>query len=176
MGSWGYLAFDDDYSADWCNELESHTDLRLARSTLSRVADPAGDLGSRAGNEGVAAAEILAICIGHGLSVVTPALSRWISSLSDIPSDDDLTIAVAAVDRVLSDTSELRELWDEQPGDDWLRYMEGMRHRLSITGDRDVFLQFANLDLDLDKPRAVDWFLYFDNQDAALLGCRSGRG
>jgi hypothetical protein len=166
MGAWGHLAFDDDWAADWVYEVEEGADLASVRSKLSEVAGSVGKVSSRLGSEGAAAAEILAICIGHGFSVVPTRLSRWITELDDRPTNEDLEDALAAVDRIRSMDSELRELWGER-GDIWLHYMEGMMERLRMTADRETYLTFESMGPDLTRSHTADWFLYLPTEQSA---------
>jgi predicted secreted protein len=38
--------------------------------------------------------------------------------------------ALSAIDRILGDESDLRELWDESSGDDWRKAMDDLRRRV----------------------------------------------
>jgi hypothetical protein len=171
MGGWGYGPFDNDDAADWAYEVEESPGLGCVRLKLEEVISTVGEISAPLGSEAIAAAEILALCLGHGSSVIRPALSGWLTALNDRPTDEDLTLALAALDRVLGAESELPELWVDIPrpedAEDWYSYMDGMRVRLQQTSDRDTYHEVERHLSETDEPRQVDWYLYFPSEPPA---------
>ena len=168
MGDWGYGPFDNDDAADWIYEVEASDGLGAVRTKLTQVLDVEDELESPYAYEGLAAAEILAIAIGHGSSAVTRTFSAWISRLDERPTNVDLALALAVIDRITGHDSELMNCWiEESTKDEWLGYVDGMRRRLRSTSDRDVYAEFEGHNPDLSRPHEVNWFLYFPTEDAA---------
>jgi hypothetical protein len=169
MGAWGHRPFDNDEAADWVYEVEACQDLSHVRSTLSGVIGSEGYLESPDGEAGVAAAEVLAICLGQGSSIVTKSFSAWLTSLTDRPTDGDLQLGVDAIERILGPQSELRETWDESPsGAMWFANLEHLRARLGYTDDRDLYAQIEAMGVDMTQPHQVDWYSYFPTASGAL--------
>jgi hypothetical protein len=168
VGDWGYGPFDNDDAADWIYEVEASDDLRIVKTKLTQVLDVEGELESPDAHEGLAAAEILAIAIGHGSSAVTRTFSAWISRLDERPTNADLALALSVIERVTGHDSELMNCWIEESNkNEWLEYVEGMKRRLRSTSDRDVYVEFERHNPDLSRPHEVNWFLYFSTEDAA---------
>jgi hypothetical protein len=121
------------------------------------------------GEVGLAAAEILSICLGHGNSNITKSLSTWVSSLNDRPTNQDLQLGIDAVDRILGTQSEIAETWAESTeGHTWRSNAESLRSRLAMTAERDLFVRFEGLSPDLSQLYRVDWVAYFPTQSDAL--------
>jgi hypothetical protein len=72
-------------------------------------------------SEAVAAVEVLAKLLGKGTQSdsYTEKVDEWVNSVSLIPDSALLTKARLALDRVLSENSELRELWEETESTEW---------------------------------------------------------
>jgi hypothetical protein len=134
MGTWGTGAFDNDTAADWLYALEEVDDLSLIETTIASVLD--GDdeyLDADVAAEALAACEVVARLLGRrGVRhASTETLDKWVEKHSLSPSKELLESARKAIGRVLSGDSELRELWSESEGTDWLAVVEDLRLRLS---------------------------------------------
>lgn len=118
MGTWDVGPFDNDTAADFGGDLdEAAAGERgdIVRSTLTRVIDTVGCLDAPESEEAVAAAALVAAqCPGGEPAdrVYGPE-----EPLPDLTSLRDL--ALQALDRVLTEPSELMELWDESDGGPW---------------------------------------------------------
>ncbi|MFE2418271.1 DUF4259 domain-containing protein [Streptomyces hokutonensis] len=130
MGTWDVGPFDNDTAADRCGNLDDASpDARrgLARDTLARAADTADRLDADIGDEAVAAAALLAAQCPGG----EPAHPHYGPKLP-VP---DLTglraLALRSLDRVLTEPSELLELWAESDGDSWHATVNGLRSTLA---------------------------------------------
>jgi len=134
MGTWGTGAFDNDTAADWLYALEEVGDLSLIETTIASVLD--GDdeyLDADVAAKALAACEVVARLLGRRgvLHASTETLDKWVETHSLSPSNELLESARKAIGRVLSGDSELRELWSESEGTDWLAAVEDLRLRLS---------------------------------------------
>ncbi|MFH8701874.1 DUF4259 domain-containing protein [Streptomyces chartreusis] len=130
MGTWDIGPFDNDTAADFGGDLdEAAMEEREAmiRSALKRAADRADFLVTSDGERAVAAAALVAAqhpdgeltCSNYGPSEPLPKLSA-----------DLRTLAVDALDLVVSEQSELAELWGDAAN--------GPKWRHDITRLRDV--------------------------------------
>ena len=128
MGEWGAGPFDNDDAADWVYELEEFP----AISTLRRALDIATMryLEVREASVAVAAAQIVAAALGHRGPALPTQAAAWVQDHSATVTDQERTLAVAAVDRVLGDYSELYALWAESPDAGWNDQMQDLRRRL----------------------------------------------
>ncbi|GAB7037681.1 MULTISPECIES: DUF4259 domain-containing protein [Catenuloplanes] len=118
MGAWDVGPFDNDSAADWCGELnDAAPEQRVAfvRAALSRVAEH-GDafLDSRYAEQAIAAAAVVASQLPGGTTVDTPYAPDFLLNGGRVEMAGDVpAIAVRALDRVVGDDSEWRELWAE---------------------------------------------------------------
>jgi hypothetical protein len=130
MGTWDIGSFDNDTAADFGGALdEAAVEEResMIRSALKRAADPADHLDASDGERAVAAAALVvaqhpggeSACSNYGPSEPLPKLPADLRAL-----------AVDALDQVVSDPSELAELWAEA--------VNGSKWRKDIARLRDV--------------------------------------
>ena len=134
MGTWGHGSFDNDTACEWGNALEKTTDPSLIETTLQKVANAGDDLDGHQSDEAVAAADVVARLKGKwGVqNPYTETIDAWVLRHRFQPSPELTNLAVAALDRILTEPSELLELWGE--GDDdaelWRQAMNDLRSRL----------------------------------------------
>jgi hypothetical protein len=134
MGAWGSGIFGNDTAADWAFALEEANDASFIEGTLAKVlAVGAEYLQASEAEEGLAAAEAVARMKGNwgGRDAYTEPMDKWIEKANIAPSDDLVRKAVAVVERVQSEPSELLELWAE--GDEfeaWKAAVTDLRCRL----------------------------------------------
>lgn len=110
MGAWGTGPFDNDIASDWASDLDDAVDVTaFVRETCQAVSTTeyveAGD-----GSQVVAAAAWLASALPGGRPVEphygpTRAVPGSLPALA--------TLVAPALERVLAEDSEWRELWDE---------------------------------------------------------------
>ncbi|HLK92353.1 MAG TPA: DUF4259 domain-containing protein [Polyangia bacterium] len=133
MGAWGERAFDNDTANDWAYGLDDVDDLSLVESALEEL-EAAGDeyLDQDVACNALAACEVLARLRGSPgyQDAYTEKVDAWVASHRLIPPPALLSRATAAVDRVLADNSELRDLWEEGEGDGWRQSVADLRRRL----------------------------------------------
>ncbi|MFV2118501.1 DUF4259 domain-containing protein [Streptomyces sp. Act-28] len=128
MGTWDTGPFENDMAADFAHTLdETAEDEResLVRATLTRAIRTSDCLESPEGAEAVAAAALIAAQCPGGEPIST---SYGPDEALPVFADDLRPLAVEALDRVVAETSELAELWDEAPdGPEWRRGVSRIR-------------------------------------------------
>jgi hypothetical protein len=118
MGTWDVGPFDNDTAADFCGDLdEAAAGERegIVRGILTRVIDTAGYLEAPESEEAVAAAALVAAQCPGG-EPADPVYGPE-EPLPDLTGLRDL--ALQALDRVMTDLSELMDLWAESDGGPW---------------------------------------------------------
>lgn len=129
MGTWDVGPFDNDTAADFCGDLdEAAADERegIIRGALTRVIDTAGYLESPESEEAVAAAALVtAQCPGGDPAhpVYGPE-----EPLPDLTGLRDL--ALQALDRIMTEPSELMDLWAEADGGPWRATINRLQNAL----------------------------------------------
>ncbi|SEE47272.1 protein of unknown function [Streptomyces sp. 3213] len=130
MGTWDVGPFDNDTAADWCGTFDDAApDARraLVRDTLARAADTTDYLDADIGDEAVAAAALVAAQCPGG----DPAHPHY-GPKQPVPDLTDLgALALRALDRILTEPSELLELWADSDGDPWHTTINGLRTTLT---------------------------------------------
>ncbi len=122
MGTWDCGPFDNDTAADWCGDLDDANPgdrPTLIRAALARATDEDDYLDSDFACQAIAAAAILAAQLPGGQpigSAYAPEFLREGGSL-DVP-EDLAALAVRAIDRIMADGSEWRDLWQDAAGRD----------------------------------------------------------
>jgi hypothetical protein len=133
MGAWGHRAFDNDTANDWAYDLREADDLSLVESALAEL-EGVGDeyLDQDVACNALAACEVLARLRGnHGYeNSYTKKVDEWVKAHPLMPPSSLLARAAAAIDRILGDDSELRELWDETGDTDWHDGVRELRQRV----------------------------------------------
>lgn len=118
MGAWDVGPFDNDTAADWCgglNEAIPEQRAVLIRDALTRVAEYGNDyLESNEAEKAIAAAAVVASQLPGGTAIDTPYAPDFLLEGGNVEVDDEVpAIAVRALDRVVQQDSEWRELWEE---------------------------------------------------------------
>lgn len=136
MGAWGTGVFDNDTACDWAYGLEGQTDLGLVERTLDAALANDEGLDASDAEEALAAAETVARLQGHwGVrNSYTANVDAWVEKTGLQPSPALARKAHAAIDRVLAETSEIVELWEESGDlDEWKRLVDELRSRIHLT-------------------------------------------
>jgi hypothetical protein len=132
MGAWSHDAFGNDEALDWLQGLEGADDLSPIEAALAAVEATEGELEAPAACEALAAIELLAMRRGHAPPHGAPeAAEDWVARLRRAPPEPLLRRALAALERIAGDGSELAALWDDS--DDaqaWRACLGGLRQRL----------------------------------------------
>ena len=132
MGAWDATSFGNDSANDWAYELEQCDDLSFIDATLQRMLDIGSEyLESDEASEAIAASEVLAWLRGQPTEIdaYTEKLADWVKSHPIHPPAALISKALAALDRIQGDQSELKELWESDP--DWAASLTDLRARLT---------------------------------------------
>jgi hypothetical protein len=134
MGAWGELAFDNDTANDWAYGLDEVDDLSLVESALVELEDVGDEyLDQDIACNALAACEVLARLLGNFgyRNAYTEKVDNWVAAHPTKPELGLLIRARGAIQRVLGEESELRQLWEEADGDSWRKTVEDLRQRLT---------------------------------------------
>jgi hypothetical protein len=135
VGAWGVNTFDNDVACDWAYGLENARDLALVRGALQAILQSGtGPLDADLACEGLAACEVIARLKGQwGVrDAYTEEIDAWVVAHPTAPPPDLVPAATTAIDRVLSQPSELVGLWDETAeGEQWRAAVADLRARVT---------------------------------------------
>jgi len=131
MGAWGTNTFDNDDACDWAYTLEESKDLRVVESALAEVLQTDDYLECDTGANGLAACEVIARLKGNwGVkNSYTETVDKWVLAHPQTPPANLVEGANAAIDRVLADDSELKEMWEGNG--EWVDAVEDLRRRVN---------------------------------------------
>lgn len=134
MGAWGLGIFDNDTACDWAYSLEESNDLSVVESAIDAVLSEESDyVEASEAEEALAACEVIARLKGHfgERNSYTETVDNWVSSNRIEVPQALIEKAKGAIARILSDSSELVELWKES-GDyeEWKRTVENLLSRI----------------------------------------------
>jgi hypothetical protein len=118
MGTWDVGPFDNDTAADWCGDLQDATPAQrpsMVRRALAAVIDNGDDyLDSDLAAEAIAAATVVASQLPGGAAITSSYAPDFLLEGGRIEVPGDVpALAVRALDRIVGDDSEWRELWEE---------------------------------------------------------------
>ena len=119
MGAWGHESFANDHACDWVLALRDEADLSLVEETIDELlADEDEFVDAGLGAEVIAACETLARLKGRWghRSGASEPVDQWVEQHPQSVPSRLLKRAIKAIDRILGDNSELRELWQEGAG------------------------------------------------------------
>jgi hypothetical protein len=131
MGAWGVGTFDNDAACDWKYDLEQTNDLRVVAATLGAVLAVGDDfLDSDEACNGLAACEVIARLKGNWgpRNAYTESVDKWVLTHPQPPPPETVRDAVAVIDRVLTEPSELMELWSDNTA--WEEGVKDLRKRV----------------------------------------------
>ncbi|MGZ6021044.1 MAG: DUF4259 domain-containing protein [Rhizomicrobium sp.] len=135
MGAWGKGPLENDDACDYADAVADGTDLSPVERTLDKAVKANGSyLEASDGAEALAAGEIVARLLGRPgeLTPRTAKIDEWIESKKVAPSSQLINKAKRAVSRVMTEPSELMELWiDSDDFDSWQSSVEDLIQRLS---------------------------------------------
>lgn len=134
MGAWSVDALGNDDAADWAYQLEKAEDLTPIDEAIAVVLST-GDEYLEAPDAAVALAAIEALARLRGKpgerNSYSEAVDKWAATASNKPAPELIDRAHAAVDRILADNSELKELWQESDEfDAWHAAVMDLRSRV----------------------------------------------
>ena len=135
MGCWAIDAFGNDDAADWAYGLEECDDLSLVENTLDTVLAVGSEeyLESPFATEALAAIEVVARLQGNWgeRNAYTETVDEWVEKTQLKPSLSLAHKAHHVIERILSDQSELKELWEESGEfDAWRSSVDDLKARV----------------------------------------------
>jgi hypothetical protein len=134
VGAWGTGIFENDAASDFATSVAESEGLKVLEQALDRVLASEGNyLEAPDAEEGLAAAEIVARLMGRS-GIRTPdtaPIDAWVERMASAPSEELVEKARRSITRILTEPSEILELWQES--DDyaaWRRAVEDVAERL----------------------------------------------
>jgi hypothetical protein len=120
MGAWSHEPFGNDTACDWAYELDDATDLSIIESAIDAVLDEELDyIDASDAEEAIAAIEVIAKLLGQGTQTdsYTERADEWVQQVKLLPHPELIQKAKTAIEVILSEKSELVELWGDN--EDW---------------------------------------------------------
>ena len=133
MGAWGIGTFENDTACDFAAEVAEEGGLVVLEQALDRVLAATNYLEAPDAQEGLAAADIVARLNGSpgSRTAYTAKIDAWVERSKMTPSEILIEKARRSITRILTEPSELLELWQDS-GDFgvWKRSVEDVSRRL----------------------------------------------
>lgn len=134
MATWSTEPFGNDSAVDWSYGLEQVNDLSLIDDALSRVLDCGDDyLESPEAEEAIAAIDVIARLNGnfYAQDSHTESADTWVAAHALIPTPVLIDKAIRVLDRIVTEPSEVYELWQEgEDFDEWRQQIDSLRARI----------------------------------------------
>jgi len=131
MGTWGIKTFENDGASDWLWEFEESGDTSILLDALNP--EDTNYLEATDGEIILAAAEIIQAIKNTPRAGIPENALNWINTHKTSDISPLVTKAIAMIDRVLAENSELRELWEENEDEypKWQAYITELRSKLN---------------------------------------------
>jgi len=116
MGAWGTGIFDNDTACDWAYSLEESSDLSVVESAMDKVLAIGPEyLEASDAEEALAAIEVIARLQGNfdEKNSYTETVDAWVGANKLMVSAELAKKALVVIDRILSEPSEILEIWNE---------------------------------------------------------------
>ena len=118
MGTWDTGPFDNDSAADWCGDLDDAKPAdrpALIRRAFTALLDQGDEyLDSDFAVEAIAAAAVVVSVLPGGTKLTTPYAPDFLLAGGTVEVAADVpALAIAALDRIVGDESEWRDLWED---------------------------------------------------------------
>ncbi len=116
MGAWSHEPFGNDTAGDWVYQLEDARGLDFLEQTLDHALDMDEEyLEAPEAEEALAAVEVLVHLLGKGAGFekLPEDVGTWAAACTEKPTQPLVQKALLALARIGSESSELRELWEE---------------------------------------------------------------
>ena len=134
MGAWDTDPFGNDTACDWAYGLDECEDLKLIVKALEKVESVGNDyLDATEAEEAIAAADTLARLKGRAYvhNSYTEAVDEWVAEQHLAVPFELSELAIIVVDRIMTDPSELLELWEESEDfEGWKKHLVDLKERL----------------------------------------------
>jgi len=135
MGAWSERIFGNDSAYDFANDLEQCSDLSEIDIALNDVLSVGTEyLDNDVASAGLAACDVIACLKGQwGQQEEYPeTICKWIKSHPELSNTAPVEKALAVIDRVLTEPSELKGLWEDGNSyEAWLAAVTELRSRLN---------------------------------------------
>lgn len=129
MTAWAPGPFDNEEAADFVEDLAEAPDWRTVVTLMDHAAGVTGYLEEAEAELAVAAAAIVASCVGEGS--VLPDSHADLKAKLGKPPEGTANLARKALARVVGPASELDETWQEgEDHDAWLTQIAGLQNLL----------------------------------------------
>lgn len=135
MGAWSHEPFGNDDACDFAGQLSGAHDLSVVEKALDAVLRSSDYLEADTACVALAAVEVLAKLRGRGTQsdAYTAQVDAWVGRVGIVPPAAILQKAGAAIERILAENSELRELWEEgEDGGEWKVAVMKQREALGV--------------------------------------------
>ena len=136
MGTWAVDAFGNDFALDWAEDLQETKNMEAVEDTLNNALDNGGDcLEAPFAAEALVAIEVIARLQGHwGVRTEESAgVDAWVEQRPQKARPDLAEKAHRVIERVLSEQSELREMWaDSDDYEAWRASVLELKSRVSV--------------------------------------------
>jgi hypothetical protein len=134
MGAWGKGTFENDTACDFAANVAEENGLVVLEQALDRVlASETNYLEAPDAEEGLAAADIVARLNGSpgAQTAYTAKIDAWVERSKTTPSEALIEKARRSITRILTEPSELLELWrDSRDFEVWKSSVEEVSRRL----------------------------------------------
>jgi hypothetical protein len=134
MGAWACDSFGNDDACDWTFGLKKVNDLSLVEATIDAVLD-AEYVEAPTASEGLAAIEVIARLQGNGgeRNSYSEPVDQWVEKHKIQVPAALAKKAHLAIEQILSDKSELKELWKESNEyNEWLASVGELKMRVAV--------------------------------------------
>jgi len=130
MTAWAPGPFDNEEAADFIEDLAEAPDWRMVMTLMEHAASVSGYLEEAEAELAVAAAAVVASCVGAGS--VLPDNHAELKATLGKPPAGAANLARKALARVVGPASELDETWQEgEDHDAWLTQIAGLQSLLN---------------------------------------------
>lgn len=133
MGAWGSGSFENDDAADFLSDLLDGEDLVPVRDVLATALAADDYLEAQDASQAIAAAEVVAAAAGRPTVAAQrkSKLCEWLARYQPAVDPRLLAHAVQALDRIVGEGSELKELWEDAgTASEWVEAVETVRSKL----------------------------------------------
>lgn len=153
MGAWGVKTFENDDAADWVYELEESDDLSVIEAALAGA--EAEYLEAPVAACVLAAAEVVLAFQKKARPGFPENAAAWVAAHGRLNAGRLNSRAVKALDRVLGEQSELKELWEESG--DFESWQQDVREIRAALGQDTASDGPGSIGADDEKPKKPKW-------------------
>jgi Domain of unknown function (DUF4259) len=131
MGTWGIGSFENDTALDWIAALALSEDYNIVSDALDLDVTQVDYLEIDEGIIAITGAETIAAIIGCPANNLPEEVVSFADRMRPLPSSELIQRAIDVLDRVLADSSELKELWQASSAfEDWHDQVQQLQRRL----------------------------------------------